>query len=97
MGCAGAHRSVALGPVSSWCRRNLVPDAEFGTLTGVGTGKLEDVLRYLNPIIAPSTVILAALPVPAACAAGVYVGGGRGTTAIEYNAQVISVSTFYQF
>ena len=71
MGCAGAHCSVALGPVSSWCRRNLVPDAEFGTLTGVGTGKLEDVLRYLNPIITLATAIFTALPVPAACAADV--------------------------
>jgi len=71
MGCAGTHRGVALGPVSSWCARNLVPDAEFGTLTGVGTGKLEDVLRYLNPIITFAIGIFAALPVPAACAGGV--------------------------
>jgi hypothetical protein len=47
---------------------------------------LEDVMRYLNPIITLVTVLCVALPVSAAHAGGLYVGGGVGTAAIEDSA-----------
>ena len=43
-------------------------------------------MRYLNPIITLVTVLGVALPVSAAYAGGVYVGGGVGTAAIEDSA-----------
>lgn len=43
-------------------------------------------MRYLNPIITLVTVLCFALPVSAAHAGGVYVGGGVGTAAIEDSA-----------
>lgn len=43
-------------------------------------------MRYLNPIITLVTVLCVALPVSAAHAGGVYVGGGVGTAAIEDSA-----------